>query len=59
MQETQVRSLNWEDRMEKEMATHFSILAWETPWIEKHGGLQSMGLQESWTQLSDYIITYQ
>ena len=53
MQETQVQSLNWEDPMEKEMATHFSILAWETLRIEKHGGLQSMGLQESWTQFSD------
>ena len=53
MQETQVRSLNCEDPVEKEMTTHFSILALENPWIEKHGGLQSMGLQESWTQLSD------
>ena len=36
------------------MATHSSILAWETPWIEEPGGLQSMGLQKSWTRLSDY-----
>ena len=45
MQETRVQSLGQEDPMEKEMATHFSILAWETLWIEKHGGLQSMGSQ--------------
>ena len=38
---------------EKEIATH-SNLAWEIPWTEKPGGLQSMGSQESWTQLSDY-----
>ena len=53
MQEMWVQSLGWEGPLEKEMATHFSILAWETLWIEKHGGLQSMGLQESWTQFSD------
>ena len=35
--------------LEKEMATHSSILAWEIPWTEEAGGLQSMGLQESWT----------
>ena len=45
MQETQVRSLGREDPLEKEMATHSSILAWEVPWTEKRGGLQSMGLQ--------------
>ena len=39
MQETQVRSLDWEDLMEKEMTTHFSILAWRIPWTEKPGGL--------------------
>ena len=44
MQETQVRSLGWEDPLEKEMATHSSILAWEIPWIEELGGLKSMGL---------------
>ena len=41
-QETWVRSLSWEDPLEKEMATHVSILAWETPWAEELGGLQSM-----------------
>ena len=48
MQETQemwVRSLDWEDPLEKEMATHSSILAWEMPGTEEPGGLQSMGLQ--------------
>ena len=45
MQETWVRSLGWEDLLEKEMATHSSILAWRTPWTEEPDGLQSMGLQ--------------
>ena len=47
MQEMQVRSLDWEDALEKEMATHSSILAWRIPWTEKPDGLQSMGLQNS------------
>ena len=37
--------MNWEDPLEKEMATHSSILAWKIPWTEKPGGLKSMGLQ--------------
>ena len=45
VQETQVRSLGWEDPLEKEMATHSSILAWKISWTEEPGGLQSMGLQ--------------
>ena len=45
MQEIQIQSLGWEDPLEKGMATHFSILAWEIPWAEKPGGLQSMGSQ--------------
>ena len=45
MRETWVRSLGWEDPLEKEMATHSSILAWNIPWMEKPSGLQSMGLQ--------------
>ena len=45
MQETRVRSLDWEDPLEKEMATHSSTLAWRIPWTEEPGGLQSMGLQ--------------
>ena len=47
MRETQVRSLGWEDPLEKEMATHSSILAWRIPWIEEPGGLQSTGRKES------------
>ena len=42
-QETRVRSLGWEDPLEEEMATHSSILAWDFPWTEKPGGLQSTG----------------
>ena len=45
MQETRVRSLGWEDTLEKGMATHSSVLAWRIPWTEGPGGLQSMGLQ--------------
>ena len=45
MQETWVQSLVREDPLEKEMATHFSILAWKILWTEEAGGLQSMGLQ--------------
>ena len=44
MQETWIQSLSWEDPLEKEMAAHSSILAWEIPWTEETGGLQSMGL---------------
>ena len=47
MKETQVLSMGQENPLEKEMATHSSILAWEIPWTEQPGGLQSMGLQES------------
>ena len=43
MQKTQVRSLGQEDPLEKEMATHSSILAWRIPWTEEPDGLQSMG----------------
>ena len=43
-QETLVRFLGQEDALEKEMATHFSILAWKIPWTEEPGGLQSIGL---------------
>ena len=44
MQETWVQSLGQEDSLEKEMATHSSILAWEISWMEEPGGLQSMGI---------------
>ena len=43
--ETQVQTLDREDLLEKEMATHYSILAWKIPWIEEPGRLQSMGSQ--------------
>ena len=49
-QETQVQPMGWEDPLEKEMATHSSILAWKIPWIVEPGGLQFMG-PESWTRL--------
>ena len=47
VQETQVRSLGWEDPLEKEMATHSRILAWKISWTEESGGLQSMGVMKS------------
>ena len=47
MRETWVRSLGWEDPLEKGKTTHSSILAWRMPWTEEPGGLQSMRLQES------------
>ena len=45
--ETQVQSLSWKDPLEKELATHSSILAWKISQTEEPGGLQSMGSQES------------
>ena len=51
--ETWVRSLVWEDPLEKGMATHSSILAWRIPWTEKPGRLQSMGSQ---TRVSDFHL---
>ena len=53
MKETRVQSLGWEDPLENEMATHFSILAWEIPWTGALSGLQSMGSQENQTGHSD------
>ena len=47
MQEMEVQSLGWEDLLENEMATHSSIFAWEIPWEEEPGGLQSMGSPKS------------
>ena len=47
MQETWVGFLGWEDPLEKEMATHSSVLAWRIPWTEEPGSLQFMGSQES------------
>ena len=53
MQEIQVPSLGWENPLEKEMATHSSILAWEIAWTEEPGGLQPTGSQKSQTRLCD------
>ena len=53
MRETRVLSLGWENPLEMEKATHSSIPAWEIPWTEEAGGLQSMGSQKRWTQLSN------
>ena len=52
MQETQVQSLGQDNPLEKEMATHSSILAWEIPWTEEPGGLQPMGSRKE----SDTIL---
>ena len=52
-EETRVPSLGQEEPLEKETATHSSIPAWEITRTEEAGGLQSTGLQKSWTQLSD------
>ena len=46
IQETWVQSLGWEDPLEKEIATHSSILVWKIPWTEEPGGLQSMGYRQ-------------
>ena len=46
MKETLVQFLDWEDPLEKEMATHSNILAWRISWTEEHGGIQSLGSQE-------------
>ena len=59
MQETWARFLGQEDPLEKEMATHSSILAWKISWTEEPGGLQSMGSQESdMTQRLDHHHSY-
>ena len=59
MPETRVRSLGWEDPLEKEMATHSSILAWEIPWMEEPGELQSMDrVVNSQRRLSDFTFTF-
>ena len=46
MQETRIQSQDWEDALEKEMATHSSILGWKILWTEEPGGLQSKGSQK-------------
>ena len=59
IQETQVQSLGWEDLLEKEMATHSSILAWRIPRMEEHGRLQSTGSQRvrhNWATSLHFIM---
>ena len=53
VKDTWIGSLGWEDPLEKEMATHSSILAWRIPWTEEPGRLQSTGVSKSRTRLSD------
>ena len=57
MKEMWVQSLGQDDLLEEEMATPSGILAWEILWTEEPSGLQFMGLQTSWTQLSDQRTT--
>ena len=57
MQDTWVQSLGQEDLLEKEMATHSSILAWKIPWTEEPGSLQSMGLQRVGHELATSLFT--
>ena len=63
IQETWVWSLGWEGPLEKEMATHSSILTWRIPWTEEPGGLQTMGLQKSdttsWLNNNNTSFIYQ
>ena len=59
MQEKWVRSLGWEDPLEKEVATHSSIPAWKIPWTEEPGRLQSVhGVAKSRTRLSNFTFTF-
>ena len=55
MQETQVQSLDQEDPLEKEMATHFGIFAWEIQRTENPGRLQLLGLQKCWSWLNETV----
>ena len=59
MKEAWVQPLGWEDPLEKGMATYSSILAWEIPWTEEPGGLQSMGLQKvGYDQLTEHTLCF-
>ena len=58
MQKTQVRSLDQKEPLEKEMATHSSIFAWEIPWTEETGGLQSLGQHRVGHTWSDYTTVW-
>ena len=54
-----VRSLGWEDPLEKGMAPHSSILAWKIPWTEEPGGLQSIGSQRvGLNRVTEYVLTH-
>ena len=57
-QEAWVRSLGWEDPLEKEMATHSGILAWRIPWMEESGGIQPIGLQRVGHDRSNLASTH-
>ena len=57
VQKTRVQSMGLEDPLEKEMATHSSILAWRIPWMEEIGGLQSMGSQRDTTERLHFQFT--
>ena len=58
MREAQVQSLGWEDLLEKEMATHSSILAWKIPWMEEPGRATVHGVAKSRTRLSDLTFLF-
>ena len=58
MQEVWVRSLGREDPLEKETATHSSILAWRIPWTEEPGGLQSIGSKELYTTERVHFLSF-
>ena len=58
MRETWVQSLGWEDLLEKEMATHSSILTWKIPWTEEPGRFTVHGVTKSRTRLSDCTFTF-
>ena len=58
IQETHVRSLGWEDPLQKGMATHAGILAWRIPWTEDTWRATVHGVVKSWTRLSDFTFTF-
>jgi len=58
MQETRVQSLGQEDPLEKEMATHSSVLAWKIPWMKEPGRLTIHSIAKSWTRLSNFTFTF-
>ena len=58
MRETHVRSLGWENPLEKEMATHSSTLPWKIPWTEESGRLQSVELQSEMTEQLHFLFLF-